>query len=179
MNLGQLQFSEQLRCSHFHTGTCIPSLSSPPSENAAPLPTKRERCPPPHQARTLPPSLPQALGSPPLAQTPSSHTLSHITHRIFPSSPHIPGHFLPLTSHPSPHSTFTLTLAFAPLTVFKFNLYAAMTRDNPWSSMMGSSDPSDEEQDTVKVGGGRAVRVLHQCGGRGGRRLHVAPVHIA
>jgi len=35
--------------------------------------------------------------------------------------------------------------------MFKFNMYAAMTRDNPWSQMMGGADPSDEEQDTVKV----------------------------
>ena len=42
-------------------------------------------------------------------------------------------------------------MTFAPLSMFKFNMYAAMTRDNPWSQMMGGADPSDEEQDTVKV----------------------------
>ena len=45
----------------------------------------------------------------------------------------------------------TLSMVFAPLSMFKFNMYAAMTRDNPWSQMMGGADPSDEEQDTVKV----------------------------
>ena len=26
-----------------------------------------------------------------------------------------------------------------------------MGRDNPWSNMMGGSDPSDEDQDTIKT----------------------------
>ena len=30
-------------------------------------------------------------------------------------------------------------------------MYAAMGRDNPWSNMMGGSDPSDEDQDTIKT----------------------------
>lgn len=47
----------------------------------------------------------------------------------------------------------TLTLSYIPLSMFRFNLYAAMTRENPWAQMMGGADPSDEEQDTLKVGG--------------------------
>ena len=45
----------------------------------------------------------------------------------------------------------TFTLAYHPLTLFKFNLYASMSRDNPWTQLMGGADTSDEDQDTIKV----------------------------
>lgn len=54
----------------------------------------------------------------------------------------------------------TLTFSYAPLTLFKFNMYAAMSRDNPWTNIMGGSDPDDDEQDTIKVG---CVYVLYVC----------------
>ncbi len=44
-----------------------------------------------------------------------------------------------------------MSLTYAPLTLFKFNMYAAMSKDNPWSSVMATSDSTDEEQDTIKV----------------------------
>ena len=45
-----------------------------------------------------------------------------------------------------------MTFNYVPLTLFKFNMYAAMGRDNPWANMMGGVDPDDDEQDTIKVG---------------------------
>lgn len=46
----------------------------------------------------------------------------------------------------------SLTFTYSPLTLFKFNMYAAMGRDNPWAGMMGGgADPSDEDQDTIKT----------------------------
>lgn len=45
----------------------------------------------------------------------------------------------------------SVNLVYTPLSMFKFNMYAAMSRDNPWSNMMSGPDPSDEEQDTVKT----------------------------
>ena len=75
-----------------------------------------------------PPPLPSYISNP----QPHTHTHTH--------------------THTHSHtSEITVSLMFAPLSMFKFNMYAAMTRDNPWSQMMGGADPSDEEQDTVKV----------------------------
>ena len=48
--------------------------------------------------------------------------------------------------------SISLTFTYTPLSLFKFNMYAAMGRDNPWSGMMGVTDPSDDDQDTIKVG---------------------------
>ncbi len=51
-----------------------------------------------------------------------------------------------------PHRELSLTLTYEPLSLFRFNMYASMTRDNPWASMMGGvNDQSDEDQDTIKV----------------------------
>lgn len=47
--------------------------------------------------------------------------------------------------------SLTFTLIYQPLTLFKFNLYASMSKENPWTQMMGGTDPSDEDQDTIKV----------------------------
>ena len=44
-----------------------------------------------------------------------------------------------------------MTLTSAPLSLFKFNMYAAMGKENPWASYMASPDSTDEEQDTIKV----------------------------
>lgn len=52
---------------------------------------------------------------------------------------------------PPPLRTITLYLTYTPLSFFRFQLYASVTRDNPWGQMFGQPDPSDEEQDTVKV----------------------------
>lgn len=41
-------------------------------------------------------------------------------------------------------------LTYTPLSFFRFQLYASMTRDNPWGKWMGAPNPNDEEQDTVK-----------------------------
>ena len=35
--------------------------------------------------------------------------------------------------------------------MFKFNMYAAMSRDNPWYGLMNGADQSDDEQDSIKV----------------------------
>ena len=35
--------------------------------------------------------------------------------------------------------------------MFKFNMYAAMSHNNPWYGVMNSVDQSDEEQDSIKV----------------------------
>ena len=35
--------------------------------------------------------------------------------------------------------------------MFKFNMYAAMSRDNPWYGLMNGADQTDEEQDSIKV----------------------------
>ncbi len=51
-----------------------------------------------------------------------------------------------------PHRELSQTLTYEPLSLFQFNMYASMTRDNPWASMMGGvNDQSDEDQDTIKV----------------------------
>ena len=47
--------------------------------------------------------------------------------------------------------SLTFTLVYQPLTLFKFNLYASMSRENPWTQFMGGTDPTDENQDTIKV----------------------------
>ncbi len=53
---------------------------------------------------------------------------------------------------PPPYRELNLTLTYEPLSLFRFNMYASMTRDNPWASMMGGvNDQSDEDQDTIKV----------------------------
>ena len=38
-----------------------------------------------------------------------------------------------------------------PISMFKFNMYAAMSRDNPWYGLMSGADQTDEEQDSIKV----------------------------
>ena len=35
--------------------------------------------------------------------------------------------------------------------MFKFNMYAAMSHNNPWYGLMNNADHTDEEQDTIKV----------------------------
>ena len=43
---------------------------------------------------------------------------------------------------------------FAPLSLMKFQMYVSMTKQNTWntwSQSLGGSDPTDEEQDTLKV----------------------------
>ena len=49
------------------------------------------------------------------------------------------------------HRDVSVTLTFAPITMFKFNMYAAMSRDNPWYGVMNGGEQTDEEQDSIKV----------------------------
>uniref|UniRef100_A0A1X7UW59 Cleft lip and palate transmembrane protein 1 n=1 Tax=Amphimedon queenslandica TaxID=400682 RepID=A0A1X7UW59_AMPQE len=44
----------------------------------------------------------------------------------------------------------TFHLSYTPLSFFRFQLYASMTRDNPWAQWLGQPDQSDEDQDTLK-----------------------------
>ena len=47
-----------------------------------------------------------------------------------------------------------LNMVFAPLALFKFQMYVSMTKQNTWntwSQSLGGTDPTDEEQDTLKV----------------------------
>lgn len=47
----------------------------------------------------------------------------------------------------------TLNIVFAPLTLMKFQMYVSMTKQNTWntwSQSLGGTDPTDEEQDTLK-----------------------------
>jgi hypothetical protein len=46
--------------------------------------------------------------------------------------------------------TVAVTLSFVPITMFKFNMYAAMSRNNPWYGLMSGADQTDEEQDSIK-----------------------------
>jgi hypothetical protein len=46
--------------------------------------------------------------------------------------------------------SISITLSFMPITMFKFNMYAAMSRDNPWYGLMSGADQTDEEQDSIK-----------------------------
>ena len=49
------------------------------------------------------------------------------------------------------HRDVSVTLTFEPITMFKFNMYAAMSRDNPWYGVMNGGEQTDEEQDSIKV----------------------------
>ena len=43
---------------------------------------------------------------------------------------------------------------FAPLTLMKFQMYVSMTKQNTWNSWtqsLGGTDPTEDEQDTLKV----------------------------
>eukprot|EP00731_Ephydatia_muelleri_P037151 Em0402g11a len=47
----------------------------------------------------------------------------------------------------------TLNMVFAPLALFKFQMYVSMTKQNTWntwSQSLGGTDPTDEDQDTLK-----------------------------
>ena len=47
--------------------------------------------------------------------------------------------------------TLDLSLMFHPISLFKFQMYAAMTTKNQWSEFLGPTESSDEDQDTLKV----------------------------
>lgn len=47
--------------------------------------------------------------------------------------------------------TLDLSLLFHPISLFKFQMYAAMTTKSQWADFLGSTETSDEEQDTLKV----------------------------
>ena len=40
---------------------------------------------------------------------------------------------------------------FHPISLFKFQMYAAMTTKSQWADLLGSTETSDEDQDTLKV----------------------------
>ena len=40
---------------------------------------------------------------------------------------------------------------FHPISLFKFQMYAAMTTKSQWADILGSTETSDEDQDTLKV----------------------------
>jgi len=47
-----------------------------------------------------------------------------------------------------------LTLTFCPISLFKWQMYAAQSMRNKWTSMLGSDfggEDSDEDQDSLKV----------------------------
>lgn len=47
--------------------------------------------------------------------------------------------------------TLDLSLLFHPISLFKFQMYAAMTTKSQWADVLGSTESSDEDQDTLKV----------------------------